>query len=435
MSGFAVYSSEFDPQRLYSHGDPDIDIDRVARAVRYGDQPLAFVVNFEENVLCWSFKGKRRTTSSRTGYFIAVYRGEDLFRGFAAELRRLHETDEWAIPHTGDPRWDIGFDAWRIQPKVPELSEMRFDRLADRLGGIEGDGPVEFGVRTHLSALQIVRALEERGIDCTVAIGADGDSETLTDVDLLLYPGTKTDFDPRSIRAAGFVDRSNSGSSTTDALFGESSAPGGDGSLWTRLTVAASLVALGFATISFVTPTPVRPITGLATVGGLVGSIAGFVVGQAIREGDSVSTVGGADSGSLFTGSGSSPGDPVELVRSALSADRDRLLFVVSLGTVAGFAFPRVMWEVGLLMGSDGFPFGSIATISGAVPTAVFYVVIISVLAGVLTVVNRGSGDIRLNNSLVRSFLLGFILYAGVLALSTGLAGVLWFRIIPSASV
>lgn len=412
MTGFAVYSSDYDPQRLYSRGDvSDIDTMLVERVVRFGDGPLDLLVDFEDGQVVWSFKAERRTASARTGYFIAAYHDDgDLFRGFEAELRRLHDSDEWAVPYAGDLRWDLGFDLWRVPAKAPDLTPGQFETVADRVSGRGSSAPVEFGMTTRSGALRVVRALDAVAVDCTVAVGSSDTTGTVSDVDLFLRPGGQSEYEPRSDSAKTLIhDDPWLGPTETQAVHQSSPADDSRGSFGSRIAGVVVLVCLGFALYSFVSPTPVQPLTGLATVGGLTGSIAALALRDWLRE------------------------SAVRSVRATLLSDTDRSLPVLAYGTLLGFGFPRVMWEVGTSVGRDGFLLGSVVTPVDGFVNVLFYVVLVFVVSVGLLALVRREGPGRPSGDTLVTAALGHAAYALFLFGATGFAGLLWFRLIPSA--
>lgn len=419
MTGFAVYSSEYTPQRLYADGDTDrIETGLVEEVVRFGDQPLGFYVDLDQRQVLWSFKAERHTKSARTGYFIAVYQGDDgdLFRDFEEQLRGLHDSEAWAIPHTGDPRWDIGFNLWRIPGDLSGLRTDQFQELTDRLGQDVRARPIEFGMRSHRSAFQAVRALDEADVSCTVAVGSGGDAATLSNADLLLRPGAESDFEPLSEWAEFEADESTG--KRTGETVSEKLRRGRDrsGSLLSQISGAVLLVFLGFAVYSFIEPSPVQPITGLSTAGGLIGSLVAIAAGTRFLN----------NRGSKHARSS---------LRESLVSERDRSVVLLAYGTLLGFGFPRLMWEVGVALGGDGFPFGSITTLFGALPTVGVYVFGVFVVSALLTVAQRTrDGSNSPSNDLLSALALGHVTYALVLVLATGLASSLWFAVIPSAT-
>ncbi len=176
------------------------------------------------------------------------------------------------------------------------------------------------------------------------------------------------------------------------------------------------LVLVGLAAYSFVSPTPVHPITGLATVGGVAGSMLGLVAYE------------WADA--------SVDADPTfrETVRRVLWQERAESVLVVGYGAVMGFGYPRLFWEAGEFVGTDGFLFGDIVWARNGLPSVVAYVFALFVLAVVLQRFQlRGQQADRLGGQRFAALVLGFVTYAFCLFLATGYAGIAWFRLIPAA--
>lgn len=207
MSGLAIYTDDYEPHCVYgAERTGDGSPERVRQAVRYGDAPLALLVDFDDagGRVVWSFRGKRASDANRTEYFIADFTAEaeePLFRAVASALRTLQDHGDWVIPPADDLRWDLGFDLWRLPADTPGLGSDERTRLFDRLTAgatSSSDGPAVFGMRTYRTAFQTVRALETTDVSCTVAVGTDGDPTSLAGVDLLLVPDAQDDFEPRS---------------------------------------------------------------------------------------------------------------------------------------------------------------------------------------------------------------------------------------------
>lgn len=184
-------------------------------------------------------------------------------------------------------------------------------------------------------------------------------------------------------------------------------------SIGTPLAGVVVFVLLPFAIYSFVSPTPVQPLSGLAIVGGFFGSTIGLAA---------------------FRWARAPPGDErgfVESLASILVRDRDESALVIAYGTVLGLGYPRLFWELGSLRGSGGYLLGSIKWARNGLPSVVVYVSVF--FAGVLvywTVVRR---DDRLSRNRFAALVLAFVTYAFCLFLATGYAGRVWFRLIPSA--
>lgn len=214
----------------------------------------------------------------------------------------------------------------------------------------------------------------------------------------------------QGVVAYGDRDRSE----TTE---GRAEAPGSESRDIASLLAGLLLVALlGFALYSFVSPTPVHPITGLATIGGAVGSGLGLTAhGWARADTDSETT---------FLAS----------LRRVLYDDIDGSVLPVAYGTVAGFGYPRLLWELGELVGPEDFLFGAIIWARNGLPSTVVYAAGLFVI-GILFVRLRslGSPSNRLNGNRFAAIVLGYVTYTFCLFVLTGYAGTVWFRVIPSA--
>lgn len=178
--------------------------------------------------------------------------------------------------------------------------------------------------------------------------------------------------------------------------------------------IVAALV--GLALYSFVSPSPVHPITGLAAVGGLLGSALGLAACEWVLADDGA--------GRTFAAT----------TRRVLLEETDESVLVVAYGTVVGFGYPRAIWEVGRFVGRDGFPFGQIVWAQNGIPSVVAYVVPFF-LAG-LAIVRRRLGQLgaaRLGGRRFAAIVLGYVAYTACLIAMIGFAGHVWFRVVPAA--
>ena len=172
---------------------------------------------------------------------------------------------------------------------------------------------------------------------------------------------------------------------------------------------------LGTAAYSFVWPDPVNPITGLATVGGFVGSILGLTAFD-------WATVDRG--GQRFERS----------LGRVLRGEVEDMGLIVGYGTAFGFGFPRVFWELGTVAGWGGFLFGSLAWAESALLSVVTYVFVLFVL-GMVTIRRslRYKTGYGMDGPLFAAIVMGYATYAGSLFLATGFANRLWYHVIPSA--
>lgn len=187
-------------------------------------------------------------------------------------------------------------------------------------------------------------------------------------------------------------------------------------SIGTSLAGLLVVVLLSAAAYSFVSPTPVQHISGLAVFGGFLGSILGLAAVRWARAG---------------------PDDNRTFIKSLfhiLHHDRSKSALTIAYGTTLGFGYPRVFWELGSLFGSDRYLFGSIFWARNGLPSVVLYVFVLFVFGTLfLWLLPHQSGVSRFNGHQFAAIVLGFVTYAFWLFLATGYAGILWFRLIPAA--
>lgn len=418
MSGFAIYSSDAEPNRLHSEGPLVQDADgRVRGVVRAGDSPLDLLVDVGQRRVIWSFKGEHRTRATRTGYFVADYRadGQDLFRGLEGQLRDLHESDAWSLPHAEDLRWDTGFQLWRIDGDLGDASTAERDRLFAHLADRSPeDPPLEFATADYRRALEVLKAVYEADVDCTVAVSADADVSSLPDVDLVLRPGMGTDLEPLSGGAEAIVDEKSERDRTaapTEVTTGRSRAD--RSGLAVRLAGAALLVVLGFSVYSFVSIDPLHPITGLSTIGGLLGSLLVFPgMAHRLRTADT-------DRGH------------VAATRHALRHEGNRSLVVVSLATLAAFLFPTIFRVGGAMLTGEQWLLGVVAAPVGAAASVAAYVGAMLVVSTALAaLLRRGEGTLTVRR--VGLLVGAHAVYALALLVANGLAQDVWYSVVPS---
>ena len=174
------------------------------------------------------------------------------------------------------------------------------------------------------------------------------------------------------------------------------------------------VVLLGLAVYSFVSPTPVNPITGLATVGGFAGGALGMAAYEWAVD----------DAGP--TGFGA-------VLRRVVRRDVDTVDLVVGYGTVLGFGFPRLYWELGVWAGKDDFLFGTITWATGAMLSVASYVFVVF-LVGLVLYRRQLDGSEAIGGHRFAALVLGYVTYAACLFVATGYAERFWFHLIPSAS-
>lgn len=433
MTGFAVYSTTAEPDCLYATGNTDaIDATTTAEMVWTGNRPLDMVVDLADRRVWWAFEADRETKTTRTGHFVAAYDGgKDLCEGFAEALRSLHESDEWAVPHTGDVRSDAGFELWRVSSDIDSADTAAFETLVDRLSdGHEHRGStVTAEMNSYTDALVALRALDAAGVDCTVGVDSGDDVFHFQHVDAMLVPTGAENFtlrgeQPEVADSPGVGEVAKAGTSSTHDTDRQRSR-GSDfsaGGVTARLAGIILVGLLGFATYSFFTRQPVHPISGLATFGAFFGTIGAVNVWYAMSasaRARPTATRQGIDAG--------------RALRRPFRADGDRAILVLTLGTFAGFVFPRVFWELGVLAGRDGFLFGSLSSLAGSAPTVAVYVA--GLFAGTVAVIWLGSQAGRfqpVRGATLERVVAVLAVYGLCLLLMTGLAEALWYGFIPA---
>lgn len=411
MIGFAVYSATVNPDCLYSTGDIEsIDKDTTTELAWEGDRPLDLVVDLSDRRMWWAFEAEHETKARRTGHFIAAYHGGlDMFRGFAEELRTLHETDGWAVPYTDSLGQSIGFDLWRLSTSVE--NDARFDRLVTTLteSNQPVSDPIQVGMQSQESAFELVQALDKRSVECTVAVGTSKTLEVSSEIDLLLVPDATQDFESQP------VDGSQTAPETADTIRtgtgnegrrNESPSLNGFG---VRIAVVVLVALVGFAAYSFVVPQPVRPISGLSVFGGLIGVFAATAFSYSV-EGTHRS------------------------LQDWLRAHEERVILLLTGGALAGFVYPTMLWEVGVLFGRGGYLFGPLFTLSGSLPATMLYVTLLFAVAVSILSVRQDTSRYRsVPRGHLNQLIIAFGIYGIALLLATGLSQALWYNFIPAA--
>ncbi len=446
MTGFAVYSTSIDPDCLYATGDTErVDAEATVDRVWSGDHPLELVVDLGGRRVWWTFRADRETTARRTGHFVAAYHGgADLFGGFAEALRDLDDADGWDLPQAGRIPDDVGFELWQME-SIP--ADEVFESLLDRLATHDADEPLTVGMTTYRRAFQALQGLEQADSSATAAVDGDGAVPRRSAIDVVLVPGADQDFEmevPGEPTASGGETSwtagtpvGDSGPSPTPA---GSDTPGTDGGAASRVSpprtdgtasdarpdtqtggsrivngftvriAGVVLVALlGFAVSSFVRRQPLQPISGLAVFGGCLGAAAAVAL--------------------WYT-----TGRETVRLRRWLRSHTDRVVLALALGTFAGFAFPRVLWELGVLAGGDNFLFGSITAPRASVLATLAYVgcLLVVTLAG-LGIAGAAGRLRRPTPRVLVRVTVGFAVYGVCLVLATGLSDALWSQFIPAA--
>jgi hypothetical protein len=232
MAGVTIYTTDYDPRQVSPAdgtatraGTKAVERARIEQVVRFGDEPLALLVAFDDpgGRVVWSFKGKRGSPTNRTEYFIADFATAEpgLFRAFAGELRAL-PSDSWHVPSTGELRWDLGFELWRLPPTPDGLDADACERLCTRLRerseSPSSTQPIVLGMTGYRSALAVLRVIQGADIQCRVGVGTGGDPSGIDGLDLLLVPGADAEFTPHSASAEEVVDRPPADAADTGTL-------------------------------------------------------------------------------------------------------------------------------------------------------------------------------------------------------------------------
>ena len=185
-----------------------------------------------------------------------------------------------------------------------------------------------------------------------------------------------------------------------------------------RFAALVLLGLIGLALYSFVTPWPVHPITGLATLGGVVGAAFGLVAYEWAVAG------GGRSAGLLAT------------ARRVFRADLDATVFVLGYGAAFGFGYPRLLWELGDLVGREGFLLGPVVRARTGWLSVVAYVAAVFLVSVLVRRVQRGTRDQGPpRGRRVAALAFAHVCYGLCLFVATGLAGAVWFRVIPAARI
>jgi hypothetical protein len=444
MTGLVIYTADYDPKRLYA--DPEAgDRDRalVERVVRFDDGPLGLLVEFRDSGgrIVWTFQAKRGGPTSRTAYFIADFATEDpaLFDAFARALRSLPE--EWILPYADDLRWDLGVELQDLPAGTPGLTASDRDQLFGRLDreGGAGTGPLVFGVREYRDALEVVRAIQQAGIECRVAVGSDGDPDVIPDLDFLLLPGARRNFEPQSLgvetvigaaanpapaaaEQTGDTDVSAPDTDTDGVTSEADGTPTQDSDRnatldWrARLAAGVLLVVLGFSAYSFVSKDPVHPITGLSAIGGVLGTLAGIPVLDR--------HLGGPDS----------PENGGSRLLAPIKRAPGTVLLLLAYGTAWAFVFPTLVRVGGRFVTPDQWVFGAISRFTPALLSVGLFVTALFALTTLALVGHRRHrGAAAMDTDLLLSLVRAHLRYGLAILVLTGFAASLWFPLIPSA--
>jgi hypothetical protein len=179
-----------------------------------------------------------------------------------------------------------------------------------------------------------------------------------------------------------------------------------------RLATAVVLALVAFGVYSFVSPRPVHPITGLSTFGGVLGAAGGRAVYAWTRADDGDGPTFGATT------------------RRVLGRELDESVLVIAYGTTLGFGYPRLFWELGRLLGREGFLFGSLLRAQTGVVSVVPYVLAVFLVSlGVLWHRRSVAGTGATWRNELPALVIGHVVWGSCLFLATGVAGSLWARV------
>lgn len=176
-----------------------------------------------------------------------------------------------------------------------------------------------------------------------------------------------------------------------------------------------TLVLVGLAVHSFVSPQFIHPITGLSTLGGLIGAVLGWVALGLIN-------VPAKQSSGLAS-----------VLHQLGRQHRRRTIFVLAYGATLGFGYPRLFWELGRMRGVDGFLLGPIVQPwSGVLSVIAFVSLILTVNLVFFSKQQRGPGNT--SGHRIRYFLASLFAhacYGTCLFVATGFAELIWYQAIP----
>lgn len=404
MAGLAIYSDDYEPRRLYASGDAaERERSLVEQAVRLGERPTTLLVAFEETGgrVVWTFRGTRGAQTNRTEYFLADYATDegDLFEGFAAAMRE--DLEEWQLDRKGALRWNLDFELPHVAADESALGDTDIDHILEDLAS-DHDSPRSLEVDSLEAALPVLATIKQRGIACTVAIGAENGVASAPGVDLLI-----TTHDPAPTRPPA---REPTQERTDDGEPAEqpASIPTPLGGATFGIAAATLVVMLGFAAYSFVSVDPVHPITGLATVGGFIGTLAAIVIDSRVRNGH------------------------IALITSQALSNLEETLPLLAYGTLWAFLFPTVFRVGGRLLTGNTWLFGVVTSLGPAFLSAGLYVSVLTAMTALSIRVATTMGPEQRRQTF-RRLAIGGAVYATALIIATGFAQYLWYRVIPAA--
>lgn len=166
------------------------------------------------------------------------------------------------------------------------------------------------------------------------------------------------------------------------------------------------LIVLGLSAYSFVSAQPVHPISGLAAIGGLLGSALGY---------------------GILTGA------RVEGLRVHSRENTDQFVSVLAYGTTIAFAFPTIFRVGGQLLGDGMWLFGPVVTPWNSLVSVTLLVGAVFGVSAVLSVVSSGIPGMASDRHGLQRLAVAHVVYAIALVVLTGLAQGIWFAVIPSA--
>jgi len=327
----------------------------------------------------------------------------------------------------------MGFELPGIRPDYPGLTTTERTDLLQALAyrSAAAFSALEFGMRDYRSALQVVKALYEDGIDCTVAVGGEGHDDPSEAVDLCLSPAGAYEFQAFSADAEDVLDRecavheaSNAVAAKTESTAVPDRTPTprdpAPGSPLDKVAGATLVILLGFAVYSFLSPALMAPITGLSTIGGFVGAvIAGPLLFQQITADPSADPAVSFVAWDVLTGE-TLPRYPVVLIPTFLA-----------------YLYPTGCRVGGLFLTGDSWLFGPPTSVVSALLSVTVFVgmVFLGTLAGAGAYRryrdDPGSG---LDEDLLWTLVYGHLLYAVAIFVATGLADSVWYDLIPAVA-
>ncbi|MFB6198540.1 MAG: hypothetical protein ABEI52_09790, partial [Halobacteriaceae archaeon] len=291
---------------------------------------------------------------------------------------------------------------------------------------------VYLGMSSYGSALNALKRLTELGLNGTMAINSNGATPETEDIDLLLWPGADRDFQPmdettrdtlsrmgfRSATEMTIVDATPARESETIKDQRESPSPIetfiGDtiGRIGAGLIILFGVATVG-ALLSHSGTTLLHPISGLASIGGVSGALAGLAGVQ----------LAFTSSASAARSSNVAQHDSNPSLLDTNGWQWQQYSAFVGFWLTLSFAFPTIFRLA-------NWPFGATVRPIPALLSASTYGIAILVLAlaiyGLLstgTTRNDRVSDVIAMSVVIGSFVLGLVLV-------TGLACSLWYGVI-----